>query len=166
MRRSKLIFHPLFVLISAALAMFAYAALMRWRFPGGDLSNHFVYVLPIIVPCVAFIFDRARHFSDATLLELTLDSTVVVVSFMRMMGLVPLVSGHALFLTYAIARPGSRLTKVAAAMVMLQVIYLKFFVWHDWLSPITGITLGLLAALVVRRFAPKTIGRLRPLTNT
>jgi hypothetical protein len=99
------------------------------------------------------------------LIELTVDSTVVVTSFLRMMGVVPLVSGHALFLTYAIARPGSRLTKITAALVMLQVIYLKFLVWHDWVSPITGITLGLLAAFIVRRLAPKTIARLAPLTN-
>jgi hypothetical protein len=158
------VFHPLFVLASAALAMFGYVGFMRWRIPGGDLSNHFMYVLPIIVPCVAFIFDRASHFSG--LIELTIDSAVVITSFMRMMGVVPLVSGHALFLTYAIARPGSRLTKITAALVMLQVIYLKFLVWHDWVSPITGITLGLLAAFIVRRFAPKTISRLTPLTNT
>jgi len=166
MRRSRVVFHPLFVLASAALVTFAYVGFMRWRIPAGDLSNHFMYVLPIIVPCVAFIFDRARDFSETTLLELAIDSAVVVTSFMRMMGVVPLVSGHALFLTYAIARPGSRLTKITAALVMLQVIYLKFLVWHDWLSPITGITLGLLAAFVVRRFAPKTIARLTPLTNT
>ena len=144
---------------------FGYVGFMRWRFRGGDLSNHFMYVLPIIVPCVAFIFDRARHFSGATLLELTIDVAIVVTSFMRMMGAVPLVSGHALFLSYAIARPGSRLTKITAALVMLQVIYLKFFVWHDRVSPTTGIILGLLAAFAVRRLAPKTIARLTPLTN-
>jgi len=166
MRPGRVVFHPLFVLASAALVMFGYVGLMRWRIPVGDLSNHFMYVLPIIVPCVAFIFDRARHFSEATLLELTIDSAVVVTSFMRMMGVVPLVSGHALFLTYAIARPGSRLTKITAALVMLQVIYLKFLVWHDWVSPITGTILGLLAAFIVRRFTPKTIARLTPLTNT
>jgi hypothetical protein len=166
MRRSRVVFHPLFVLASAALAIFGYTGLMRWRFAGGDLSNHFMYVVPIIVPCVAFIFDRARYVSGVTLIELTIDSAVVVTSFMRMMGVVPLVSGHALFLTYAIARPGSRLTKITAALVMLQVIYLKFLVWHDWVSPITGITLGLLAAFVVRRLAPKTVARLTPLTNT
>lgn len=166
MRRSRVVFHPLFVLASAALVMFGYAGLMRWRLPGGDLSNHFMYVLPIIIPCVSFIFDRARHFSAATLSELTIDGAVVVTSFLRMMSLVPLVSGHALFLTYAIARPGSRLTKITATLVMLQVIYLKFLVWHDWVSPITGTILGLSAALIVRRFGPKTIARLTPLKNT
>jgi len=164
MQRSKLVFHPLFVLACSALGILAWVAWMRWRFPGGDLSNHFFYVLPIIVPFVAFIFDRAKHFPEATLLELIVDSAVVAASIMRMMGGVPLVSGHALFLTYAIVRPGSRLTRITSALVMLQVIYLKFFVWHDWVSPITGLTLGLLAAFMVRRFA-RTIAKLTPQPN-
>jgi hypothetical protein len=164
MRRSKLVFHPLFVLACAALGILTYLAWMSWRFRGGDLSNHFIYVLPIIVPFVAFIFDRAKHFPEATLIELFVDSAVVVTSIMRMMGGVPLVSGHALFLTYAIARPGSRLTRITAAIVMLQVIYLKFFVWHDWVTPVTGLTLGLLAAFVVRRFA-EPIAKLTPQPN-
>lgn len=144
--------------------MLSYVGLMRWRIRGGDLSNHFMYVLPIIVPCVAFIFDRAKHFSNATLVELILDSAVVITSFMRMMGVVPLVSGHALFLAYAIARPGSKLTKITAALVMLQVIFLKFFVWHDWVSPLTGIALGLLSAFIVRRFA-RPVAKLTPQPN-
>ena len=149
MLRSK--FHPVLVLSSAALLMFAYIGFMRWRHPGGDLSNNFMYVLPIIVPFVAFVFDRAEQFSGARLFELILDSAVVVTSIMRAIGDVPFVSGHALFLSYAIARPGRRLTKITAAAVMIQVLYLKFYVWHDLITPITGAALGLLAALIVRR---------------
>jgi hypothetical protein len=151
MRRSKFVFHPLFVLSSAALLMLAYISFMRWRHPGGDLSNNFMYVLPIIVPFVAFVFDRAEQFSGAGLLELILDCAVVFTSMMRALGDVPFVSGHALFLSYAIARPGSRLTKITAAAVMIQVIYLKLFLWHDLITPVTGTALGLLAAVIVRR---------------
>jgi len=165
MQRNKLLFHPLFVLICAALGILTYVAWMRWRFPGGNLANNFMYVLPIIVPFVAFIFDRAKYFPDAVWLESIVDCAVVITSIMRIMGDVPLVSGHALFLTYAIVRPGSWVTRVTAALVMIQVIYLKFFLWHDWVTPITGITLGLLAAFVVRRAAPRSIASMRPLPN-
>jgi hypothetical protein len=151
MLRSKFVFHPLFVLSSAALLMLAYISFMRWRHPGGDLSNNFMYVLPIIVPFVAFVFDRAEQFSGAGLLELILDCAVVFTSIMRALGDVPFVSGHALFLSYAIARPGRRLTKITAVVVMIQVIYLKLFVWHDLITPVTGTALGLLAAVIVRR---------------
>jgi hypothetical protein len=155
MRRSK--FHLLLVLSCTVLVMLAYVGFMRWRHPGGDLSNNFMYVLPIIVPFVAFLFDRAEQFSAATLLELILDSGVVFTSIMRAIGDVPFVSGHALFLSYAIARPGSRLTKFAAAAVMIQVLYLKFYVWHDLISPITGTVLGLVAAMIIRRQTTKRL---------
>jgi len=165
MRLSKLIFHPLFVLVCAGLGILSYVMYMRWRFPGGDLSHHFSYVLPIIVPFMAFVFDRAKHLPEAALLELIVDSAVVATALLRAMGDVPLVSGHALFLTYAMARPGTPLTIITAAIVMIQVIYLKIFAWHDPISPATGIILGLLAALIVRRAARRTSSRLTPLPN-
>lgn len=124
---------------------------MRGRFAGGNLSNHFMYVLPIIVPFVAFLFDRAKGFWETGWPELMIDFAVVATSILRGMGVVPLVSGHALFLSYAIARPGSRLTRISALIVMLQVIYLKLFVWGDSITPAAGILLGLFAAFVVRR---------------
>lgn len=152
MRRSSF-FHPIFVLVSAVIGILIYVALVRWRFPGGDVSNHFFYTLPIIVPFVAFLFDRAERFWETGWFELAIDGAVVVTSILRAMGMVPLVSGHVLFLIYAIARPGSRLTRITALAVLLQVFYLKLFVWHDPLTPATGIMLGLFAAFVVRRFS-------------
>src|SRR5262249_16506645 len=109
MRRNDLVFHPLFVLGCGALGMLAYVGFMSWRHPGGDLSNNFFYVLPIIVPFIAFLFDRARSFRHAVFVELIIDGAVVITSILRAIGDVPFVSGHALFLSYAIARPGSKL---------------------------------------------------------
>ena len=130
--------------------MTMYATTMQWRFAGGDLRLHFIYVLPIIVPFVAFLFDRGAQLRTAGWPEWVIDFIVVVASILRALGVIPLISGHALFLTYAIARPGSRLTKVTALIVMLQVLYLKIFVWHDQVTPFTGIAAGLTAAMLVR----------------
>ncbi len=138
---------------------------MRWRHPGGDLANNFFYVLPIIVPFVSFVFDRAQRLATATVLESMVDGFVVVTSIMRMIGEVPYVSGHVLFLTYAIVRPGSRLTQITAAVVMIQVLYMKYFVWHDVVTPTMGIALGLLAAFLVRRIRPRNATNLTPLPN-
>ena len=160
MRRSRLRF--LFVLLGAALVIMTYIAWMRWRHPGGDLSNNFFYVLPIIVPFVAFVFDRLEQRRAASLIELMIDCAVVGTAMMRVIGDVPFVSGHALFLTYAIARPGSWLTKVTAGLVMMQVIYLKCFVWHDLITPSTGIALGLLAGWLVRRITTRTVSVSEP----
>lgn len=71
---------------------------------------------------------------------------------MRVIGKVPYVSGHTLFLTYAILGPASRVTRITASLVMLEVIYLKYFVWHDPVSSSTGIVLGMIAAVTARRF--------------
>jgi hypothetical protein len=156
MRRSELFFHPLSVSIFSLGCVLSYAVWMRWRFPGGDLRLHYFYVLPIIVPFVAFLFDRAHGLRDISLLQCTIEVLVIAISILRMLGLVPLISGHALFLTYAMASPVSRLTRITAALVMIQVIYLKLVVWHDFITPFTGISLGLLTALVVRRFGLKS----------
>jgi len=130
--------------------MVMYAATMKWRFAGGDLRRHFMYVLPIIVPFVAFLFDRGDQIRTAGWPEWVIDVVVVATSILRALGVIPMISGHALFLAYAIARPGSWLTKITAIMVMLQVLYLKIFVWNDQVTPFTGIAAGLTAALIVR----------------
>ena len=89
---------------------------------------------------------------------------------------VPYVSGHALFLTYCALTSRSRVARLTAAAVMLQVIYLKYVVWHDWVSSTGGIVLGVAAAFIRRRRAPlsrglqftpsKTMNHHTPLTFT
>jgi hypothetical protein len=59
----------------------------------------------------------------------------------------------------------SRVALFAAALVMVEVLYLKFVVWHDWVTPTTGMVLGSVAALIARRL--ETVGsvervRLKP----
>lgn len=175
----SLVFHPVSVLICSLLGALLYALWVTWRFPGGDLSNHYIYVVPIVVPFIAFLFDRAEEICRNHLREpgafvigmetaragsrrrprayaggdysLVIDVLVIGISLLRMAGKVPLVSGHALFLVYAILRPGSKVTRIAAGIVMLEVIYLKFFVWHDLISPVTGTALAVGAALITRR---------------
>ena len=158
MPRNNFVFHPLTVITCAGLGVIAYALLMRWRFPGGDLSGHFIYVLPILVPFVSFLFDRLRQIREVSWREVLIDVVVVVTAVMRMIGEVPFVSGHALLLSYAIARPGSRLTRILAALVMLQVLYLKLFVWHDMISPVLGIIVGVAAATIVRQVRVRNHG--------
>ena len=38
---------------------------------------------------------------------------------------------------------------------MLEVIYLKYFVWHDPITSSSGIVLGAIAAVTARRFGRK-----------
>jgi hypothetical protein len=155
------IFHPLIVLFLSLVSAALYALYVTLRFSGGNLWSQYYYVTPIIVPFVAFLFDRAGRFRQLTALQLVTDASVVFTALWRVIGHVPYISGHALFLTYALFSTRSRVAQVTAAIVMLQVIYLKYLVWHDWVTSTCGIALGVLAALVARWFGSRS--RIEPL---
>ncbi|MCA1630416.1 MAG: hypothetical protein LC785_11730 [Acidobacteria bacterium] len=84
-----------------------------------------------------------------------MDLLVVGTAMWRVFGNVPYVSGHALFLAYALLSSRSRVSQVTAGLVMVEVVYLKYFVWHDWVTATTGIILGSVAALILRLAAPE-----------
>jgi hypothetical protein len=146
------IFHPLAVLLFSLGGAAVYAAWVSWRFPPAKLTDQYVYVVPIVVPFTAFLIDRMEQGRSESLVALVVDAAVVVTAMMRVIGNVPYVSGHALFLTYAVLRRGSLVTRLTAALVMVEVLYLKFFAWHDFITPVTGMMLAAAAALITRRF--------------
>ena len=82
-------------------------------------------------------------------LHFIVDALVVVLAMGRVVGNVPFVSGHTLFLTYAILSSRSIVVRVTALLVMAQTVYLKYFVWHDFVTSTSGIVLGMTAAAVV-----------------
>jgi hypothetical protein len=151
LRTRSLIFHPVSVLAISIASALLYALWVNLRFPGGNLTHHYIYVVPIVVPFVAFLLDRASRIHATPLLAAATDALVVFISLLRMLGHVPLISGHALFLGYALLRPGSLVTRVSAALLLVETVYLKFFVWHDPVSPTIGIALATTAALFTRR---------------
>jgi hypothetical protein len=142
------IYKPLSVLLLSLASAALYAGYATLRFSGDKLSNQYYYVVPIVVPFVAFLFDRAERFNQRTRAQFVIDGLVVLTAMWRVFGDVPYVSGHALFLTYALLSTRSRVALVTAALVMPEVLYLKFFVWHDWVTPTSGMVLGSVAAFV------------------
>ncbi len=150
------IFHPLVVLLVSVLAAVLYALYASLRFSSGDLWGHYYYVAPIVVPFVAFLMARAENFARLKAIALIVDGLVVGVAVFRGLGHVPYISGHTLFLIYALFSTRTRVVQVTAAVVLLQVMYLKYVVWHDWLTPTSGLALGALAALVNRRLKVET----------
>ena len=111
----------------------------------------FFYVVPIVVPFVAFLLDRAEHIRETPAVQLIADVVVIGFSMARLFTDVFPVSGHTLFLTYAIFCSRSPVAVVTASLLMLQVVYLKYFVWHDLITSTSGIILGGLAAYLVTR---------------
>ena len=149
-----LLFQPVVVFavsLTAALCFGLY--LMRGAIVGSNsfqFPPSFFYVVPIIVPFVAFLLDRLERIHDIQIFQLIIDTVVIALSMTRIFTDVVPVSGHTLFLTYAIFSTRSPVVVVTASLVMLQVIYLKYFVWHDAITSTAGIVFGALASYLVR----------------
>ena len=150
-----LLFQPVVVFgisLTAAICFGLY--LLRGAIVGSgsfQFPPSFFYVVPIIVPFVAFLFDRAERIRETSTLDLIVDVVVVALSMARIFTDLLPVSGHTLFLTYALLTSRSRVTIVAASLVMLQVIYLKYFVWHDAVTSTAGILLAALTSVLRNR---------------
>lgn len=153
-----LIFHPATVLM-VALAAAALFAIVSYISFDGDLRDLLVYYFaPIGVPFVAFLFERAERW-PASSAPWLMDIPLVIVSFARAMVPIPFISGHALFLSYAIFTTRTRVARWTAVIVLIQVAYVKIFVWHDP-TIVGGIVLGIFAAWLTRKYqqpAPQTI---------
>ncbi len=121
-----------------------------------NLAGSFLYNVTIVVPLVAFLFDRAENRQQLNALPLVIDLIVIGAAIGRVVGSVPFVSGHTLFLTYAIISTHSKFVRMSAIIVMAHAVYLKYFVWHDLVTSTSGIILGSIAALLVLRFGQKT----------
>ena len=149
------VFHPFVVLMLSLGGAALYTILIIWRFGGANLESQFLYVVPIVVPFVSFLLDRAEKIQQTKVIGFVMDFLVIGTAMMRVVSTLPYVSGHTLFLTYAILSAGSRVTRVIASLVMLEVIYLKYFVWHDLITSSCGILLGIVAALITHRFGKR-----------
>lgn len=115
-------------------------------FEGAQRSFYLYYFAPIGVPFVAFLIDRVARWPILTLRQGLVDLLVTVLALARALAEVPFISGHALFLTYALVTVRSGVGRITAALVLLQVIYLKIWVWRDP-TLLGGAVLACLAAL-------------------
>ena len=154
------------MVLLCSLAAASLYSLYALRSSGADLKSFglsisFFYVVPIIIPFVAFLFDRAEHLRETSIGRIVVDAIVIGLAVGRVVAHVPLISGHTIFLAYAIFSSRSRLVIVSASLVMLQAIYLKYFVWHDAVSSTSGIILGLVAAYLVNRFQRRRETKMR-----
>ena len=67
-------FHPLIVLLFSLIGASFYAFYAALRFPGDTLTSHLTYVVPIVIPFVAFLFDRAERFGHSSTLQFVVDA--------------------------------------------------------------------------------------------
>ena len=115
-----------------------------------DPAATFQYVVPLTVPLIAFMFERVEHVREANFFQHGVDFLVFGLAVGRVVGDVPYVSGHTLILSYILLQSKSRVVRISAIVVLVQTLFLKYFMWHDFVTSNVGIALGsILAALVV-----------------
>ncbi|HEX2996038.1 MAG TPA: hypothetical protein VHP14_14535 [Anaerolineales bacterium] len=151
----RFLFHPVTVLGASILGAAIFALFVILSFNGDTRWFLLYYFTPIGIPFVAFLFDRAERYTLASTAAWGIDLIVVIASLIRAFVRVPLVSGHALFLSYCLLTARSKSARITAALVLLQVAYLKLFVTHDT-ALIGGVSAGCLAAFLYWRIQPAT----------
>jgi hypothetical protein len=142
------LFHPLLILLISIIAASLYFVYATLRFSGDKLLTQYYYVVPIVIPFTIFVFNRVERFRQRKFIQHLIDSAVVLTAMWRVIGDIPYISGHTLFLTYCILTVSSLLGRITAIIVIIEVLYLKLFVWNDWITSSVGIILGIIAAII------------------
>ncbi len=143
------LFAPLSVLTLSIATALVFAALVIALFSGDSRWFLLYYFVPITVPFVAFLFDRAENWNGLSKMQVRIDLPILALALTRAFILVPLISGHALFLSYALFTTRSRVARLTAFLVLVEVAYIKIFVWHD-VTLLGGLALGTGAAVWFR----------------
>src|SRR6185436_19363977 len=149
----QFLFHPVTVLVVSMVAAAVFALAVSLLFNGEFRWFLLYYFTPIGIPFVAFLFDRAEQNSLVSKTASGVDLVVLIIALIRAFIRVPLVSGNALFLVYCLLTAHSKVARIAAALVLVQVMYLKIFVTHDT-ALFGGVIAGCLAALMYRLVKP------------
>ena len=146
----RFLFHPLTVLGTALISALIFALFINFFFEGEQRWFLLYYFTPIGIPFVAFLFDRVERNALASKAGWVIDAVVVGLALVRSVILIPIISGHALFLTYAILTSKSKIARITALLVLLEVAYIKIFMWSD-ATIIGGVLVGCVAALLYGR---------------
>ncbi len=151
-RDRRIAFHPVTVLIAALVAAAIFALLVSLLFEGETRQFLLYYFAPIGVPFVCFLFARAERRASISRAAWLIDVAVLIPALIRAFVLIPIISGHALFLSYALLTSRSGVARVTAVLILLQVAYIKIIVWHD-ATLFGGIIVGCVAAVLYRQTA-------------
>jgi len=116
-----------------------------------DPAGTFQYFVPLMVPCFAFIIERVQHVRKGNLSQHGIDFLVFGLAAGRVLGSeVMHISGHTLLLSYMLLSSRSKVVLVASILVLAQTLYLKYYVWGDFVTSNLGLAVGCALALVVK----------------
>jgi hypothetical protein len=114
-----------------------------------DPSATFQYFVPLMVPMIAFMFERVEHVREANFFQHGVDYLVFGLAVGRVVGNVPYISGHTLLLSYALLQSKSNLVRISSIVVLAQTLFLKYFMWGDFVTSNVGMALGCGLAFLV-----------------
>lgn len=115
--------------------------------PGGT----FQYFVPLMVPCFAFMIERVQHVRKANFFQHGVDFLVFGLAVGRVMGKeVMYISGHTLLLSYMLVSSRSKIVLIASLLVLAQTLFLKYYVWGDFVTSSVGMVAGCALGLIVR----------------
>jgi len=115
--------------------------------PGGT----FQYFVPLMVPCFAFMIERVQHVRKANFFQHGVDFLVFGLAVGRVLGREVLhISGHTLLLSYMLVSSRSKIVLIASILVLGQTLFLKYYVWGDFVTSNVGMMAGCALALIVR----------------
>lgn len=146
----SLLFHPFIAPASSLLATVLFVILIILRYDGERRLYLLYYFAPLVIPFVAYIFDRLKNWDTLHNAQRLIDIFVLVVSLLRLFIAVPFISGHALLLTYFAFSTQGLFSRVTAALVLIEVFYIKIFIWDD-ITFFGGALIGILAAIIFGR---------------
>ena len=153
------IFRPWIVLL-CSFAGAAVVGLYLLRYPHVRAtvlvpSATFQYFVPLMVPMIAFMFERVERVREANFFQHGVDFLVFGLAVGRVVGNVPYISGHTLLLSYALLQSKSRFVRISAIIVLAQTLYLKYFVWGDFVTSNVGLVFGSALAFLICRVSRK-----------
>ena len=116
-----------------------------------DPAGTFQYFVPLMVPCFAFMIERVEHVRKANFFQHGVDFLVFGLAVGRVVeGQVKYISGHTLLLSYMLVSSRSKIVRIAAIVVLVQTLFLKYYVWGDFVTSNVGLALGCVLALIVK----------------
>lgn len=152
----RLVLAPAGALVLSLAAAALFALWVNDRLAGERRVFWLYYFVPIAVPFVAFALDRVGRWRASTWAQWAIDLPVVAAALARAFWPVPLISGHVLFLAYALLTTRSAVARVTAILVLVEVFYLKFMVWRDFVTWTGGWLVAGAAAWMFRRVGKRS----------
>ena len=149
------IFQPRLVLLcSLAGAALVGLYLLRYEHVRAsvlDPAGTFQYFVPLMVPCFAFMIERVQHMRKANFFQHGVDLLVFGLAVGRVLGKeVMHISGHTLLLSYMLVSSRSKIVLISSILVLAQTLFLKYYVWGDFVTSNVGMMVGCALALIVR----------------